>query len=184
MTVAAKTRSRSRGLGSPGCGRTRRGTTLDELGALTRCGRRRRRQSTAIPRHSGPQLRGRPQSVPNPVAGLARSGWNRTDHGRRNRDRRMADGEHGRRRNPRLRPARPGGGQQRRQAGPSRLAEFGYDIDTYDGAMRLQAHIRDLAARRRTPQPRRQSRRCRPHRYRDRHRTPAMFVGRAGVTRG
>jgi NADH dehydrogenase len=25
------------------------------------------------------------------------------------------------------------------------LAEFGYDIDTYDGAMRLQAHIRDLA---------------------------------------
>jgi NADH:ubiquinone reductase (H+-translocating) len=27
------------------------------------------------------------------------------------------------------------------------LAEFGYDIDTYDGAMRLQAHIRDLAAR-------------------------------------
>jgi NADH dehydrogenase len=27
------------------------------------------------------------------------------------------------------------------------LAEFGYDIDTYDGAMKLQAHIRDLAAR-------------------------------------
>ena len=26
------------------------------------------------------------------------------------------------------------------------LAEFGYDVDTYDGAMRLQAHIRDLAA--------------------------------------
>jgi NADH dehydrogenase len=26
------------------------------------------------------------------------------------------------------------------------LAEFGYDIDTYDGAMRLQGHIRDLAA--------------------------------------
>jgi NADH dehydrogenase len=26
------------------------------------------------------------------------------------------------------------------------LAEFGYDIDTYGGAMRLQAHIRDLAA--------------------------------------
>ena len=26
------------------------------------------------------------------------------------------------------------------------LAEFGYDIDTYDGAMRLQAHVRDLAA--------------------------------------
>ncbi|WP_029113661.1 NAD(P)/FAD-dependent oxidoreductase [Mycobacterium sp. URHB0044] len=25
------------------------------------------------------------------------------------------------------------------------LAEFGYDVDTYDGAMRLQAHIRDLA---------------------------------------
>lgn len=25
------------------------------------------------------------------------------------------------------------------------LAEFGYDIDTYDGATRLQAHIRDLA---------------------------------------
>jgi len=25
------------------------------------------------------------------------------------------------------------------------LAEFGYDIDTYDAAMRLQAHIRDLA---------------------------------------
>jgi NADH:ubiquinone reductase (H+-translocating) len=24
------------------------------------------------------------------------------------------------------------------------LAEFGYDVDTYDGAMRLQAHIRDL----------------------------------------
>ena len=27
------------------------------------------------------------------------------------------------------------------------LAEFGYDVDTYDGAMRLQAHIRDLAER-------------------------------------
>lgn len=26
------------------------------------------------------------------------------------------------------------------------LAEFGYDVDTYDGAMRLQAHIRDLEA--------------------------------------
>jgi NADH dehydrogenase len=26
------------------------------------------------------------------------------------------------------------------------LAEFGYDIDTYEGAMRLQAHVRDLAA--------------------------------------
>jgi NADH:quinone reductase (non-electrogenic) len=26
------------------------------------------------------------------------------------------------------------------------LAEFGYDVDTYDGAMKLQAHIRDLAA--------------------------------------
>jgi NADH dehydrogenase len=25
------------------------------------------------------------------------------------------------------------------------LAEFGYDVDTYDGAMKLQAHIRDLA---------------------------------------
>jgi NADH:ubiquinone reductase (H+-translocating) len=25
------------------------------------------------------------------------------------------------------------------------LAEFGYDVDTYDGAMRLQAHIRELA---------------------------------------
>jgi NADH dehydrogenase len=27
------------------------------------------------------------------------------------------------------------------------LAEFGYDVDTYDGAMKLQAHIRDLAER-------------------------------------
>jgi NADH dehydrogenase len=27
------------------------------------------------------------------------------------------------------------------------LAEFGFDVDTYDGAMRLQAHIRDLAGR-------------------------------------
>jgi NADH dehydrogenase len=27
------------------------------------------------------------------------------------------------------------------------LAEFGYDVDTYDGAMKLQAHIRDLADR-------------------------------------
>ena len=27
------------------------------------------------------------------------------------------------------------------------LAEFGYDVDTYDGAMRLQAHIRNLAQR-------------------------------------
>ena len=27
------------------------------------------------------------------------------------------------------------------------LAEFGYDVDTYDGAMKLQAHIRDLAGR-------------------------------------
>ena len=27
------------------------------------------------------------------------------------------------------------------------LAEFGYDVDTYDGAMALQAHIRDLAQR-------------------------------------
>ena len=27
------------------------------------------------------------------------------------------------------------------------LAEFGYDVDTYDGAMRLQAHIRGLADR-------------------------------------
>ncbi|MGZ6779342.1 MAG: NAD(P)/FAD-dependent oxidoreductase [Mycobacterium sp.] len=26
------------------------------------------------------------------------------------------------------------------------LAEFGYDVDTYDGAMRLQAHIRDLSS--------------------------------------
>jgi NADH dehydrogenase len=26
------------------------------------------------------------------------------------------------------------------------LAEFGYDVDTYDGAMKLQAHIRDLDA--------------------------------------
>src|SRR4051794_32852445 len=25
------------------------------------------------------------------------------------------------------------------------LAEFGYDVDTYDGAMKLQEHIRDLA---------------------------------------
>jgi len=28
-----------------------------------------------------------------------------------------------------------------------RLAEFGFDVDTYDGAMKLQAHIRDLAGR-------------------------------------
>ena len=27
------------------------------------------------------------------------------------------------------------------------LAEFGYDVDTYDGAMKLQAHIRNLAER-------------------------------------
>jgi NADH:ubiquinone reductase (H+-translocating) len=27
------------------------------------------------------------------------------------------------------------------------LTEFGYDVDTYDGAMRLQAHIHDLAGR-------------------------------------
>ena len=27
------------------------------------------------------------------------------------------------------------------------LAEFGYDVDTYDGAMKLQAHIRGLADR-------------------------------------
>jgi NADH dehydrogenase len=27
------------------------------------------------------------------------------------------------------------------------LAEFGYDVDTYDGAMKLQAHIRDLTER-------------------------------------
>ena len=27
------------------------------------------------------------------------------------------------------------------------LAEFGFDVDTYDGAMKLQAHIRDLAER-------------------------------------
>ena len=27
------------------------------------------------------------------------------------------------------------------------LAEFAYDVDTYDGAMKLQAHIRDLATR-------------------------------------
>jgi NADH dehydrogenase len=31
------------------------------------------------------------------------------------------------------------------------LAEFGYDIDTYEGAMRLQAHIRDLAAHPKDP---------------------------------
>jgi NADH dehydrogenase len=31
------------------------------------------------------------------------------------------------------------------------LAEFGYDIDTYDGAMRLQKHIRDLAAHPKDP---------------------------------
>lgn len=31
------------------------------------------------------------------------------------------------------------------------LAEFGYDIDTYDGAMKLQAHVRDLADRPKDP---------------------------------
>ncbi len=31
------------------------------------------------------------------------------------------------------------------------LAEFGYDVDTYDGAMKLQAHIRDLADRKADP---------------------------------
>jgi NADH dehydrogenase len=31
------------------------------------------------------------------------------------------------------------------------LAEFGFDIDTYEGAMRLQAHIRDLAERAANP---------------------------------
>jgi NADH:ubiquinone reductase (H+-translocating) len=31
------------------------------------------------------------------------------------------------------------------------LAEFGYDVDTYDGAMKLQAHIRDLADREADP---------------------------------
>lgn len=31
------------------------------------------------------------------------------------------------------------------------LAEFGYDVDTYDGAMRMQAHIRGLAERVRDP---------------------------------
>ena len=32
------------------------------------------------------------------------------------------------------------------------LAEFGYDVDTYDGAMKLQAHIRDLAERAADPE--------------------------------
>jgi NADH dehydrogenase len=31
------------------------------------------------------------------------------------------------------------------------LAEFGYDVDTYDGAMKLQAHIRELAGRKTDP---------------------------------
>lgn len=31
------------------------------------------------------------------------------------------------------------------------LAEFGYDVDTYDGATKLQAHIRDLAGRKSDP---------------------------------
>ena len=49
------------------------------------------------------------------------------------------------------------------------LAEFGYDVDTYDGAMKLQAHIRDLAGRRgRSRNGNSGRRRCRPHRHRDR----------------
>ncbi len=31
------------------------------------------------------------------------------------------------------------------------LAEYGYDVDTYDGATKLQAHIRDLAGRKTDP---------------------------------
>jgi NADH:quinone reductase (non-electrogenic) len=31
------------------------------------------------------------------------------------------------------------------------LAQFGYDVDTYDGAMKLQAHIRDLAGQKADP---------------------------------
>jgi len=37
------------------------------------------------------------------------------------------------------------------------LAEFGYDVDTYDGAMKLQAHIRDLAERAADPHPQQRS---------------------------
>ena len=49
------------------------------------------------------------------------------------------------------------------------LAEFGYDVDTYDGAMKLQAHIRGLAHREADPATRnRGRRRSRPHRHRDR----------------
>ena len=49
------------------------------------------------------------------------------------------------------------------------LAEFGYDVDTYDGAMRLQAHIRDLPSLDDRSRNRdRGGRRRRPHRHRDR----------------
>ena len=96
--------------------------------------------------HPGMQSRGRPDSVPHSAAGCARPGRSRAHRRRGDCDR--AGFSHGGHlpRYSRLRPSRDRVRQPSGQTRVPGLRAFGFDVDTYDGAVRLQRHLVKLAS--------------------------------------